>query len=57
MLVLERKPKQAIILTCKDGTEIRVVVNRVKGCRVSLGVEADRRVAIRREELPKREAA
>lgn len=55
MLILERKPSQKLILTHK-GVEITVMVTKVRGNRVRLGVTAPESVQVRRAEL-KPEAA
>jgi carbon storage regulator len=47
MLVLTRRPGQAIVL----GEDIEVVVVRVEGDRVVLGIEAPRAVRVVRSEL------
>lgn len=56
MLVLTRKARQGIALDC-NGVAIRVVIVRVRGGDVSIGVEAPPDVVIRREELPPRPRA
>jgi carbon storage regulator len=48
MLVLSRKPGEEIVI----GDEIRLVVLRVRGKQVQIGLEAPREISIRREELP-----
>jgi carbon storage regulator CsrA len=50
MLILERRPSQKLILTHK-GVEITVMVTRVRGNRVRLGVAAPESVHIVRAEL------
>jgi carbon storage regulator len=53
MLVLSRKVGQRL----KIGTDIIVVVSKIEGSRVKLGVEAPAHVVVVREELkPKEEA-
>lgn len=56
MLVVARERDQAIVLTDPTGHVIaRVMVVRVNGRRVRIGVDADKRlVRVRREELPPR---
>lgn len=59
MLVLERKTDQRLILDLSDygiKEPIVVLVTKVRGERVWLGVEANRRVLILREELLERSA-
>jgi len=48
MLVLSRKTGERIVI----GDNITVVVNRIDGNRVSIGIEAPRDVRIVRGELP-----
>lgn len=50
MLVLIRKPEQAIILETSDGP-IRVLICGFKHGQVKVGVEAPDKVRVRREEL------
>ncbi len=47
MLVLSRKNNQSILI----GSNIRVVVVRLEGDRVKLGIEAPRDVPVRRSEV------
>lgn len=47
MLVLSRKPGQSLDI----GDDIQIVVQRVVGNRVTLGIQAPRQVGIRRGEL------
>ena len=47
MLILERKPSQKLILT-HQGVEITVMVTKVRGNRVRLGVAAPESVQVRR---------
>lgn len=49
MLVLSRYKKQAIVAGANG--EIRIVVLKIKGNTVSLGIEADRSISINREEV------
>lgn len=53
MLVLSRKVGEKLII----GDGIEVVVTRVAGNRVTLGVQAPRQVEVRRGELPPRSDA
>lgn len=48
MLVLSRKRGERILI----GDDIEIVVNWIKGDKVSLGIEAPRDVNIRRSEVP-----
>jgi carbon storage regulator CsrA len=50
MLVLTRKARQSIVLTCDD-SEIRLKIIHVGRDRVSLGVEAPLSVKVLRAEL------
>jgi len=50
MLALSRLAQEGLIIKAGDET-IRVVVLKIKGHRVTLGVEADKKVKIVREEL------
>lgn len=56
MLVLSRRPGEAIVLLTPAGDRIKVKVNRVKGEVVSLAFDAADEVRILREELTEREA-
>ncbi len=52
MLILERRPGEAIVLTLEDGTVVRVVLLTVESQqRCRLGVDAPRKLPIRRGEL------
>lgn len=48
MLVLSRRPQEGIVI----GDEIEITVLSVRGKYVRLGIECDRSIPIRREELP-----
>lgn len=50
MLVLSRKIGERL----KIGDDVTVIVNRVAGNRVTLGIEAPPEVRVVRDELPKR---
>jgi carbon storage regulator len=52
MLILSRKENESIVV----GDTIEIIVCRVVGGRVQLGVQAPREVPIRRGELQRREA-
>lgn len=57
MLVLSRKKRQSIVIG-EGQNKIEVIVNRIKGDTVSLGIVAPRQVKILRGELPdEKEAA
>jgi carbon storage regulator len=47
MLVLTRKTREAILI----GHDIRVIIDRIDGQRVRIGIEAPEGVKILREEL------
>lgn len=47
MLVLSRKINERIVI----GDDIVLTINKVNGCRVAIGIEAPRKVGIRRGEL------
>ena len=47
MLVLTRKPTQSVLI----GDSVRIVVTKVSGNRVTLGIEAPEHVRILRSEL------
>jgi len=48
MLVLTRRSGETIVI----GNDVTVVVTRISASRVSLAIEADQHVPIRRGELP-----
>jgi carbon storage regulator len=52
MLVLSRKENEEILI----GDNIRVVISRVAGDRVSIAIDAPREVSIRRGELTRSES-
>ena len=56
MLVLTRKPDQRLTILA-GGQRIEVVVVKVKGKEVRLGVVADRSVDIKRSEIDGKEKA
>jgi len=53
MLVLNRQPEQALVLTLDGGGQVQVIIRvlAVEGDRVKLGIEAPREVIILRQEL------
>lgn len=51
MLILSRKIGERLVI----GENVTVVVNRVNGNRVTLGIEAPKDVHIKRDELEPRE--
>ena len=51
MLVLSRKKRQSIVIG-EGQNKIEVIINRIKGDTVSLGIKAPRQVKILRGELP-----
>lgn len=50
-LVLSRRVGEAVIISLPDGREVKVSLLDILGRRASVGVEAPRDVAIRRDEL------
>lgn len=50
MLCLTRMPDEAIVI----GSDVRVVVLRVSGNKVRLGIEAPREIVVHREEIAKK---
>lgn len=54
MLVLMQYPGESAIITCTDGTEIRVMVGRVIGNKVRMCYTAPREVIIDREKIHER---
>jgi carbon storage regulator CsrA len=57
MLVLSRAIHESIVIRTPDGYTIRIFPTRIRGDRVRIGIEADRSVVIRREEIPPSKAA
>lgn len=60
VLNINRRPYEAIVITCPDGTEIELTIHRVEGNQVKLGIEAPLDYVIDRYEVAhrkKREAA
>lgn len=53
MLVLSRKPREEI----KIGDNIRIVIHRVAGNRVTLGIAAPKDMKVVRGELPPKSAS
>ena len=51
MLVLSRKKRQSIVIG-EGQDKIEVIINRIKGDTVRLGIKAPRQVKILRGELP-----
>lgn len=51
MLVLSRRPGEVLVMKLKDGREVEVIVTKVKGNRVTIGVQAPLDVKVRRGEL------
>lgn len=52
MLVLSRKTGEKLVFNLPDGREMTLVVSRVAGNRVTLGLDAPLDVRISRGELP-----
>lgn len=57
MLILTRKPGEALVMEAAGGEIIKVVVIENSGAQVRLGVIADRAVAVDREEIHLRKKA
>jgi carbon storage regulator CsrA len=55
MLVLAREVNGKVVITV-GGREVVVTVCAVRGNRVKIGIEADRDVGIRRDEVAERKA-
>lgn len=55
MLILNRKVNDRIVLETADGT-VQVMVTKIRGGQVFIGVDAPASVSIRRGELADREA-
>ncbi|NND81306.1 MAG: carbon storage regulator [Gammaproteobacteria bacterium] len=51
MLILTRKPDEAIILTLATGERIEVIIAGVSGNQVKVGLDAPEAVEIMRKEL------
>ncbi len=51
MLVLTRKSQQKVTLELPNGDEITILVARIEGNKVRLGIQAPKKVKILREEL------
>lgn len=54
MLCLSRKVNEKLVIRTPSGECIRVLVVRVEGHKVKLGVEADCSVSVDREEIDRR---
>lgn len=51
MLILSRVKGQSIVLTASNGEQATVLIVDVKGDRVRVGIEADSKVAVHRQEV------
>lgn len=56
MLILTRRPVEAIDVTLEDGRRIEFVVLGVKGNQVRVGINAPSSVTVDRHEITKRKA-
>jgi len=56
MLILSRKIGEAIVITVPGFDPIVVTVTRIDRTKTSLGIAADRRIAVRRDELEPHES-
>lgn len=54
MLYLTRRPYEAIVITCPDGTQLQLVVASVDGSSVRLGIEAPKAFTVDRYEVDHR---
>jgi len=57
MLVLTRKPEEKIVISIGTEEEIVITILRIQGGKVSLGIEADKKWEILRQELIEPKAA
>ncbi|SOB76143.1 carbon storage regulator, CsrA [Marinobacter sp. LV10R510-11A] len=57
MLILTRRPGEALVMETQSGDLIKVVVIENSGAQVRLGVIANREVAVDREEIYLRKKA
>lgn len=57
MLILTRRPGEALVMETKSKETIKVVVIENRGAQVRLGVIAEQKVAIDREEIHLRKKA
>ena len=48
MLIISRKVREELVLTLDNGEEVRIVVSKIKGRAVSLGVVASKNVKVNR---------
>lgn len=51
MLILTRKLQEGLTLRCAGGEEIKILISKVEGKRVRLGITAGKDVQIFRDEL------
>lgn len=51
MLVLTRKPNEKIVISIGSQEQIVITITRIQGGKVSLGIEADKKWEILRQEL------
>ena len=54
MLVLSRKVGEIVIITAPDGTSLVVMLVKVRGDKVRIGIAAPRSYAVNREEVQQR---
>ena len=54
MLLLTRNPGKEIVLTLEDKREIKIVLCRIEGNQATIGIEADKRIEILRDNIKKR---
>lgn len=51
MLILTQGPGDMVVITCPDGTEIRVMVTRVVGSQIHIGYAAPKSYVVDREKI------
>ena len=51
MLILTRRPGEALVMETESGETIKVVVIDNRGAQVRMGVIADQKVSVDREEI------
>lgn len=54
MLVLSRKIREAIVVTCPDGTRLGITVVRFGKNSVGIGIDAPKEYIINRDEMQER---
>ena len=54
MLILQRRRQEEVYIVAPDGTRITIMVTRIDGDRVKLGIDAPSDYAIHRREVAER---